>query len=279
MDHTLCGFIFSVNIDTEFLQFRDEDGIFEAEDARDQLSLYNVAHLTTHGEGILDEAISFTKRELRSLMPKVVEGSLAHDINSALEITLPRRVRIYEAKYFMCTYEKGASVNEMIMELAKMSYNIMQIHHQQELKIITRWWKDLQLKTRLSFARDRLVECYFWIAGTVDLVRAYNKEVKWREEGYIPGTIEEHLQVSARSGACHLLSCTSFVGMDDIVSKDCFDWHERLTLHVASTIDSCMKEHNIDIEMVYEKIHLLIEESWKDFNGEWLDSVVLNQYN
>jgi hypothetical protein len=59
---------------------------------------------------------------------------------------------------------------------------------------------------------------------TVDLVRAYNKEVKWREEGYIPGTIDEHLQVSARSGACHLLSCTSFVGMDDIVSKDCFDW-------------------------------------------------------
>ncbi|BAH91674.1 Os02g0458100, partial [Oryza sativa Japonica Group] len=131
----------------------------------------------------------------------------------------------------------------------------------------------------------------------IDLVRAYNKEVKWREEGYIPGTIDEHLQVSARSGACHLLSCTSFVGMDDIVSKDCFDWvcsvpkivqslciilrlsddlksyeRERLTLHVASTIDSCMKEHNIDIEMAYEKIHLLIEESWKDFNGEWLDS-------
>uniref|UniRef100_A0A0D3F4V4 Terpene synthase N-terminal domain-containing protein n=1 Tax=Oryza barthii TaxID=65489 RepID=A0A0D3F4V4_9ORYZ len=164
-DADLCGFIFSVNIDTEFLQFRDEDGIFEAEDARDLLSLYNAAHLTTHGEGILDEAISFTKRQLRSLMPKVVEGSLAHDINSALEIPLPRRVRIYEAKYFMSTYEKGASVNEMIMELAKLSYNIMQIHHQQELKIITRWWKDLQLETRLSFARDRVVECYFWIAG------------------------------------------------------------------------------------------------------------------
>ncbi|EAY85746.1 hypothetical protein OsI_07107 [Oryza sativa Indica Group] len=137
-----------------FLKFRDEDGIFEAEDARDLLSLYNAAHLTTHGEGILDEAISFTKRQLRSLMPKVVEGSLAHDINSALEIPLPRRVRIYEAKYFMSTYEKGASVNEMIMELAKLSYNIMQIHHQQELKIITRWWKDLQLETRLSFARE-----------------------------------------------------------------------------------------------------------------------------
>uniref|UniRef100_A0A0E0CK62 Terpene synthase N-terminal domain-containing protein n=1 Tax=Oryza meridionalis TaxID=40149 RepID=A0A0E0CK62_9ORYZ len=124
--------------DCELHTFRDEDGIFEAEDARDLLSLYNAAHLTTHGEGILDEAISFTKKQLRSLMPKVVEGSLAHDINSALEIPLPRRVRIYESNYFMSTYEKGASVNEMIMELAKLGYNFMQIHHQQELKIITR---------------------------------------------------------------------------------------------------------------------------------------------
>uniref|UniRef100_J3LDB7 Terpene synthase N-terminal domain-containing protein n=1 Tax=Oryza brachyantha TaxID=4533 RepID=J3LDB7_ORYBR len=133
-----------------FLKFRDETGAFAAEDAKDLLSLYNAAHLRTHGETILDEAISFTKMHLRSLMPNVIEGSLAHDIKCAFEIPLPRRVRIYEAKYFMSTYEKEASVNEMIMELAKLSYNIMQIHHQEELKIIT---------------RDRVVECYFWIAG------------------------------------------------------------------------------------------------------------------
>uniref|UniRef100_J3LDB9 Terpene synthase metal-binding domain-containing protein n=1 Tax=Oryza brachyantha TaxID=4533 RepID=J3LDB9_ORYBR len=47
---------------------------------------------------------------------------------------------------------------------------------------------------------------------------------------------------------------------------------ERLTSHVASTIDSCMKEHSIAIEIAREKIHVLIEESWKDFNDEWLDS-------
>lgn len=28
-----------------------------------------------------------------------------------------------------------------------------------------RWWKDLQVESRLSFARDRIVECYFWIVG------------------------------------------------------------------------------------------------------------------
>ena len=28
-----------------------------------------------------------------------------------------------------------------------------------------RWWKDLDFAKKLPFARDRMVECYFWILG------------------------------------------------------------------------------------------------------------------
>lgn len=28
-----------------------------------------------------------------------------------------------------------------------------------------RWWKNLDFATKLPFARDRLVECYFWMLG------------------------------------------------------------------------------------------------------------------
>lgn len=28
-----------------------------------------------------------------------------------------------------------------------------------------RWWKDLDVETKLPFVRDRIVECYFWILG------------------------------------------------------------------------------------------------------------------
>ena len=28
-----------------------------------------------------------------------------------------------------------------------------------------RWWKDLNFAKKLPFARDRMVECYFWILG------------------------------------------------------------------------------------------------------------------
>lgn len=30
-----------------------------------------------------------------------------------------------------------------------------------------RWWKELRLSTKLSFARDRLVESYTWMVGII----------------------------------------------------------------------------------------------------------------
>ncbi|XP_062223327.1 alpha-terpineol synthase, chloroplastic-like isoform X2 [Phragmites australis] len=299
-------------------KFSDEQGSFAAKNPKDLLNLYNAAYLRTSGELILDEAICFTKRCLESIVPHM-EGPLAREMKCALEIPIPRRVRIYEAKYYISTYGKETKGDEVIMELAKLNFNLMQLQHNKEVKIVTRWWNGLELQSRLSFARDRVVECYFWIVGVyfepsfsrgriiltkvlaivsilddtydvygtsqecelftkcveswdpkvahdlpenmkfifrkvldtflsienelapeekyrmsylknfiVDLVRAYNKEVKWREEGYIPATVKEHLEVSARSGACHLLSCASFVGMGDIATKETFDWVQSM---------------------------------------------------
>ncbi|GJN20989.1 hypothetical protein PR202_gb08434 [Eleusine coracana subsp. coracana] len=130
---------------------------------------------------------------------------------------------------------------------------------------------------------------------TIDWVRAYNTEVEWRDRRYIPATVEEHLQLSVRTGACHLLSCASFVGMDDIATEESFHWvtsmpkivhslciilrllddlqsyeREQRMLHIASTIDSCMKEHNLSINMARKKIRELVDEEWKVLNGQWL---------
>lgn len=122
-----------------FEKFKDEDGSFASKNPRDLLSLYNAAYLRTHGEIILDDAISFSKRCLESIMPNLeLEGPLACEIKCALHSPLPRRVRIYEAKYYISIYEKETTMNVMILELAKLNFNLMQLHHQQELKIITR---------------------------------------------------------------------------------------------------------------------------------------------
>ncbi|GJM84971.1 hypothetical protein PR202_ga00691 [Eleusine coracana subsp. coracana] len=77
---------------------------------------------------------------------------------------------------------------------------------------------------------------------TLDLVRCFNTEVKMRDDGYVPKSVEEHLQRE-----------------------------QKMTLHVASTIHSYMKEHNVSIEIAREKVVELKEETWKDFNAEWLN--------
>jgi hypothetical protein len=119
-----------------FVRFKDE-GDFLADNPRDLLNLYNAAHMRTHGEIILEEAMLFSQRRLETILP-YMEGSLAREIKSALEISLPRRVRIFESKYYISTYEKDAMVHEKVLQLAKLNSNIMQFHHQHELAMITR---------------------------------------------------------------------------------------------------------------------------------------------
>ena len=119
-----------------FVRFKD-GGDFVADSSRDLLNLYNAAHMRTHGEIILEEAMLFSRRRLETMIP-YMEGSLAREIKSALEIPSPRRVRIYESKYCISEYEKHATVHEKVLQLAKLNSNIMQLHHQHELAIITR---------------------------------------------------------------------------------------------------------------------------------------------
>ncbi|KXG21068.1 hypothetical protein SORBI_3009G009300 [Sorghum bicolor] len=147
-----------------FVRFKDKEGGFLVDSPKDLLNLYNAAHMRTHGDIILNEAILYSQRRLDTMIP-YMEGSLAREIKSALEIPLPRRVRIYEFKYYISAYEKDATVHEKVLQLAKLNSNIMQLHHQHELDIISRWWKDIHIESKLPFVRDRLVECYLWILG------------------------------------------------------------------------------------------------------------------
>ena len=119
------------------MRFKDQEGSFLANNPVELLSLYNAAHLGTHGEIILDEAVVFTRTHLEAILPSL-DGSLSHEVKSALEIPLPRRVRIYESKYYISTFEKELTVHKSVLQLAKLNSNIMQLHHQQELEIITR---------------------------------------------------------------------------------------------------------------------------------------------
>jgi len=81
------------------------------------------------------------------------------------------------------------------------------------------------------------------------LVQQYYNEIKWRDEDYVPETMSEHLQVSMESIACVPITCATFVGMGDIITKETLEWllsfpqflmsfgiYVRLSNDVASTM-------------------------------------------
>ncbi|URE20847.1 hypothetical protein MUK42_13426 [Musa troglodytarum] len=71
------------------------------------------------------------------------------------------RFRLLRQQWYHVTPE-CATRKDALLELAKLDFNLLQCLHGDEIKSISIWWNDL-LSKNLSFARDRMVECYYWI--------------------------------------------------------------------------------------------------------------------
>ncbi|KAF3612432.1 hypothetical protein FXO38_36843 [Capsicum annuum] len=53
----------------------------------------------------------------------------------------------------------------MFLKLAKLNFNIIQATHQNDLKDVIRWWRNLCIVEDLEFTRDRIVESFFFAVG------------------------------------------------------------------------------------------------------------------
>ncbi|KAH0458375.1 hypothetical protein IEQ34_013690 [Dendrobium chrysotoxum] len=300
-----------------FNRFLDDKGDFMAclwNNVKALLSLYEYAYLGFPDEEILKKAKIFSRVHLKSLICKM-EPSSALMVTSGLELPLVRTPDRLKARNYIEIYDKYNLCNQKLLDFAKYDFNILQATHQEELRIISEWWKELGLFKDLPFVRDRIVESYFWmltpyyehyysharvimtklmalvvatddiydIYGTLvelelftdaieswDLERvrtlpeymqrcflaiyntfkeiedelapehnffrvhylrdelkrmahAYLQETKWASECYIP-KLEEYVKVTFITYGCIFITCASYVGMKEVISKDTFDW-------------------------------------------------------
>ncbi|CAL1373300.1 unnamed protein product [Linum trigynum] len=155
---------FSVSPDG-FRNLKDSEGKFKqwlASDEQGLLSLYEAAHVAVHGEDILDEALSFATSTLLSILPQL-SPSFQKQVKFSLGLPAWKCVPRSLARNYIDFYSEDPSHNHTLLHFAKLDFNLLQKLHQQELHIISGWWKSLQVKTNFKHARDRLVECYYWI--------------------------------------------------------------------------------------------------------------------
>ncbi|MCL7027342.1 hypothetical protein MKW94_016227 [Papaver nudicaule] len=148
-----------------FDEFRHAKGGFKesiTSDVQGILSLFEAAHLLLEGESILSEAILFTKRHLSDNGSNVdsINVNLAKQVSRSLEMPLHWKVQRSEVRLFIEAYESQREMNPLLLELAKLSFNMAQAQHEMELRHISSWWKSRGITKKLDFSRDRLVECF-----------------------------------------------------------------------------------------------------------------------
>ncbi|CAN0903584.1 Probable terpene synthase 3 [Linum grandiflorum] len=155
-----------------FKRFKTEDGGFKEElvkDVEGMLSLYEAGYMRKQGESMLDEAIHFTKSHLNAALMAAVDldSSLAERISHALERPLRKGVPKVEQLFFISVYEQMEGHDETLLTLTKLSFNVLQNMYQKELKVLTKRWIEIDVIRRVKYARDKLIEIYFWAIGSM----------------------------------------------------------------------------------------------------------------
>ncbi|PIN09580.1 Isoprene synthase [Handroanthus impetiginosus] len=153
-----------------FDSFKDTNGNFSINLATDiigMLSLYEASHLAINGETTLDDARDFSSFHLQNMLEKM-DNDTAQKVIHALELPFHNRMQRLEARWNIERYDyKQNEAKQLLHMLAILDFNMVQSTHQQELQGLSRWWRELGLTSKLSFARDRLVESFFWAVGMV----------------------------------------------------------------------------------------------------------------
>ncbi|XP_022971751.1 terpene synthase 10-like [Cucurbita maxima] len=158
------GFDVSQDVFNNFEETKNfSTGLYQ--DLNGMVSLYEASFLCKEGENILEAAKHFTINYLEKYTRSCKDEYEASIIRHALELPLHWRISRLEARWFIDIYQRKVDMNPILLEIAKLDFNRVQSIHQEDLKYASRWWSSIGFSEKLSFARDRLMECFFWTVG------------------------------------------------------------------------------------------------------------------
>ncbi|KAJ4760900.1 Terpene synthase [Rhynchospora pubera] len=159
---------FSVSQDI-FNSFLDKNETFKPnfqKDTKGHLSLYEASFLAFEGEETPDKTRMFSSKHLMEAKP-TLNPYLKGKIDHTLELPLHWRAPRLEARWFIDQYVRDETFEPKLLQLAKIDYDRVQTVHQGEIGRVSGWWRDAALGEKQTFARDRLIECFFYAAGVV----------------------------------------------------------------------------------------------------------------
>ncbi|XP_052173819.1 (-)-germacrene D synthase-like [Diospyros lotus] len=164
------GYRISCDVFTKFMDEKGSLKISHSDDVHGMLSLYEASFLKVNGEELLDKAMIVASTHLRHWVASQVSPSLLfeqviHALARPIRKALPR----INVRHYISIYKRRDDFSshnaKLLIKFAKLDFNMLQTLHQREINDIIKWWRALDTETKLPYARDRVVECYFWILG------------------------------------------------------------------------------------------------------------------
>ncbi|KAL0462136.1 UNVERIFIED_CONTAM: Isoprene synthase, chloroplastic [Sesamum latifolium] len=96
-----------------------------------------------------------------------IDNETAKRVRHALELPLYHKMQRVDTRWNIEMYDKHNEANHVLHTMAILDFNMVQSVYQQELQQVSRWWTEIGLANKFSFARNRLMECFFWAIGMV----------------------------------------------------------------------------------------------------------------
>ncbi|KAJ0018988.1 hypothetical protein Pint_10004 [Pistacia integerrima] len=126
-----------------------------------------LAFLLKEGENVIfDDVRNFTTSYLKEYVKENKDQYLSIVVSHELELPRYWRMPRLEARWFIDVYETRPDMNSIVLELAKLDFNMVQAMHQEDMKSTSRNWKKMGLGHQLSsFARDSWMMSFFWAMG------------------------------------------------------------------------------------------------------------------
>ncbi|KAL6135300.1 hypothetical protein ACLB2K_067528 [Fragaria x ananassa] len=223
-------------------------------DVKGMLSLYEASFLGFEGETLLDEALAFTSMHLKNLSCRLLDTQgidVLEQVSHALEMPLHHRMQRLESRWYIEAYNKRADANQVLLESAKLDYNAVQQTYQRDLSDLSRWWKDMGLANKLPFAKDRLMECFFWSVGMVFEPQLSNLRKGLTKVGALVSTIDDVYDVYGTFDELELF--TSLVERWDVNAVEILqDYRLKLSfLALYNTVNEMayetLKDQGVDV--------------------------------
>ncbi|KAH7545844.1 hypothetical protein FEM48_Zijuj01G0136800 [Ziziphus jujuba var. spinosa] len=216
-----------------FSRFMGENGLLKkiTLNIKGMLELFEASNLALEGEHILEEAKSHTFETLKSISISDLDDDCeaAKLVAHSLEVSLQWRVHWFDVRWQINAYEKDKNMNNVLLQLAKLNFNVVQAIHQKDLKESSRWdvSETEELPECMKLCFQSLYDTTNEIANEIEMENGWKQvlphlhkawadfckslfvEAEWYHKGYTP-SLQEYLSNACISSSGPVLLLHSF---------------------------------------------------------------------